>query len=78
MNETFRHKKGPTDVLSFPSDDHKLVQECSAGTLAGGFPVRRATRSAQAKSHVAPRSRAPGGHGFSRAEQRHEERGFSP
>lgn len=21
MNETFRHKKGPTDVLSFPSDD---------------------------------------------------------
>jgi probable rRNA maturation factor len=23
MNETFRHKKGPTDVLSFPSEDSK-------------------------------------------------------
>jgi rRNA maturation RNase YbeY len=22
MNETYRHKKGPTDVLSFPADDH--------------------------------------------------------
>ena len=25
MNETFRHKKGPTDVLSFPNDDRSAA-----------------------------------------------------
>jgi rRNA maturation RNase YbeY len=25
MNEAYRHKKGPTDVLSFPSDDHNAA-----------------------------------------------------
>ena len=27
MNETYRHKKGPTDVLSFPSDDHNAASK---------------------------------------------------
>ena len=27
MNETFRHKKGPTDVLSFPSDEYNAAFE---------------------------------------------------
>jgi len=27
MNETYRHKKGPTDVLSFPSDDRNAASK---------------------------------------------------
>jgi probable rRNA maturation factor len=32
MNETFRHKNGPTDVLSFPSDAKDLVRAQRQGT----------------------------------------------
>jgi rRNA maturation RNase YbeY len=53
MNETFRHKKGPTDVLSFPSDEpHQAVvgarhgrarsRQNRSGSVSGG----RATLSA--------------------------------
>jgi probable rRNA maturation factor len=47
MNETFRHKKGPTDVLSFPSDDSK--QAFAGASLQG---VR-----ARSQRNPAPRSR---------------------
>ena len=51
MNETFRHKKGPTDVLSFPSDDRNAVSK-------HGF-VGASLQGARARSQhdAAPRSR---------------------
>ena len=32
MNETFRHKKGPTDVLSFPSDEPNVARQENAAS----------------------------------------------
>jgi rRNA maturation RNase YbeY len=47
MNETFRHKKGPTDVLSFPSDEpHQAF---------GGASLQGAR--ARSQRNPAPRSR---------------------
>ena len=53
MNETFRHKKGPTDVLSFPSD---------------ALPRRARSRSREGTTSVVPKNAtrkgalAPEGH----------------
>ncbi len=39
MNETFRHKKGPTDVLSFPADDHSAEsKKVAPAPLPAVFP----------------------------------------
>jgi probable rRNA maturation factor len=44
MNETFRHKKGPTDVLSFPSDDAAKRNTTAPGRSR--TPARRRVREA--------------------------------
>jgi probable rRNA maturation factor len=41
MNETYRHKKGPTDVLSFPSDASPRRIGAGHGSRAGNRPAVR-------------------------------------
>jgi probable rRNA maturation factor len=57
MNETFRHKKGPTDVLSFPSEDSKqgFVGASLQGARANrqpDAPRRRSRTSTSASPNI--------------------------
>jgi rRNA maturation RNase YbeY len=54
MNETYRHKKGPTDVLSFPSDEQYVAikQHAASNPVAPVCPEpRRASLPASFPSH---------------------------
>jgi rRNA maturation RNase YbeY len=51
MNETFRHKKGPTDVLSFPSDEPK---QGFVGASLQGAQARSQRRRVRAQDSCAP------------------------
>ena len=52
MNETFRHKKGPTDVLSFPSDDPKSF----VGASLQGARAKRQHAAASSSRRLAKSS----------------------
>jgi rRNA maturation RNase YbeY len=51
MNETYRHKKGPTDVLSFPSDEPK---QGFVGASLQGAQARSQRRRVRAQDPCAP------------------------
>jgi rRNA maturation RNase YbeY len=61
LNETYRHKKGPTDVLSFPSDDrgaaskqdHVGAQHCCAPG-----PQDRSVKTSSLRATFAPSNRS--------------------
>ena len=55
MNETFRHKKGPTDVLSFPSEDSKqgFVGASLQGARANRQPDAASTSLANFNQRIA-------------------------
>lgn len=46
LNRTFRHKKGPTDVLSFPAGEEKQVDE---GVYAGDIAISPQTARRNAR-----------------------------
>ena len=50
MNETFRHKKGPTDVLSFPSDDRSAIPRRPAICQGTALAVPKRTPSSGASA----------------------------
>jgi rRNA maturation RNase YbeY len=62
MNEVFRKKKGPTDVLSFPAVKrrHPLALPRLATTTPPASDVRQGTSSAVPESHLNSRALAPG------------------
>ncbi|HEY2821626.1 MAG TPA: rRNA maturation RNase YbeY [Candidatus Acidoferrum sp.] len=64
MNETFRHKKGPTDVLSFPSDASAPRNGASGHRSRPAATRRRrqGTASAVPKRRQAQGASAPEGH----------------
>ncbi len=53
MNETFRHKKGPTDVLSFPAGDHSFASEQDHVGAQPRCAPSRQDRSASRLRHLA-------------------------
>jgi probable rRNA maturation factor len=61
MNETFRHKKGPTDVLSFPSEE---AEHGFSGTRQrrARFRRGRAASGSRRLNHASPSSSAIDGH----------------
>jgi probable rRNA maturation factor len=63
-NELYRHKKGPTDVLSFPAvtgakTAATTVQSSAAPKLLGDIAIAPKTRSAIASEHLADVSIVP-------------------
>ena len=64
MNETYRHKRGPTDVLSFPSDgpDQDFVGASLQGALAQRQPSSSRRRSRTSTRANGARASAPEGH----------------
>ena len=51
MNETYRHKKGPTDVLSFPTDERNAAPERNSMSRHGQVGARHGrARSRQNRS----------------------------
>jgi probable rRNA maturation factor len=57
LNETYRNKKGPTDVLSFPSEERRKPGNLRAqlkkvsGTLLGDIAISPAVAKRNAKSY---------------------------
>ncbi len=63
MNETFRHKKGPTDVLSFPSGDLDAASKQAhvrAQDPCAPSPQDRSVKTSRVRSTFAPSGRSRG------------------
>jgi rRNA maturation RNase YbeY len=63
MNETYRHKKGPTDVLSFPSDDRGAASKqdhLEAQHRCAPGPQDRYAKASRVSIAFAPLNRSRG------------------
>src|ERR1700761_7538054 len=61
LNQTYRHKKGPTDVLSFPTDNHDVQSKhefVGAQHRCALIPQDRSVKISRVRPSLAPSNRS--------------------